>query len=160
LAEPAEVWYPDLYSNRKAKIAKYCVWKKSGEILDFIEADVTSTLAIIDGGTATLSKKKVNKVETITLEDLLNKYDAPHEIGYLSIDTEGSEYEILENFDFNKYKIKVISIEHNFSKTRELLFDLLIQNGFVRVFPNLSQFDDWYVSKSLGLLKLEQLNQI
>jgi FkbM family methyltransferase len=160
LAEPAEVWYPDLYRNRKAKIAKYCIWKKSGEILDFIEADVTSTLAIIDGGTAALSKKKVHKVETITLEDLLNIYDAPHEIDYLSIDTEGSEYEILENFDFNKYKIKVISIEHNFGKTRKLLFDLLTKNGFVRVFPNLSQFDDWYVSDSLGLLKFERFNQI
>ena len=117
LAEPAEIWYPDLYKNRKAKIAKNCVWKKSGEILDFIEADVTSTLASIGEGNSALSQKRVIKVESITLNDLLEKNSAPHTIDYLSIDTEGSEYEILEKFDFKKYKIKVITVEHNFNRS-------------------------------------------
>ena len=45
-------------------------------------------------------------------------------IDYLSIDTEGSEYEILKAFDFKKYKISIITCEHNFSKDRDKIFNL------------------------------------
>ena len=34
-------------------------------------------------------------------------------IDYLSIDTEGSEYEILKNFNFDKYKFNVITVERH-----------------------------------------------
>ena len=58
------------------------------------------------------SKKDI--VETITLNDLLDFYNAPKEINYLSIDSEGSEFDILKNFDFSKRKINIISVEHNY----------------------------------------------
>ena len=54
------------------------------------------------------------KVHTISLKDLLLKNNAPKEIDLISIDTEGSELEIIEQFDFNKYKTKIIIIEHNY----------------------------------------------
>lgn len=37
-------------------------------------------------------------VETISLRDLLRTHDAPVRIDYLSIDTEGSEFAILDSF--------------------------------------------------------------
>ena len=63
---------------------------------------------------------------------LLTKYNAPKEIDYLSIDTEGSEFEILNNFDFDRHQIKVITCEHNFTPMRSKIFDLLIRNGYAR----------------------------
>ena len=52
------------------------------------------------------AKARVNgkkyKVKTISLEDLLDKYNAPKIIDYLSIDTEGSELDILSSFNFEK----------------------------------------------------------
>jgi hypothetical protein len=84
-------------------------------------------------------------VKTISLEDLLDKYDAPAEIDYLSIDTEGSEYDILSALNFEKYRFKVITCEHNYAAQREKIFSLLTENGYVVKHRELSLFDDWYV---------------
>jgi hypothetical protein len=69
-------------------------------------------------------------------------------IDYLSIDTEGSEYEILSHFDFEKYHFKIITCEHNFTPARERIFSLLTKNGYARKCENLSKIDDWYVRSS------------
>jgi hypothetical protein len=77
--------------------------------------------------------------------DLLRKFNAPNKIDYLSIDTEGSEFDILEAFDFNDYQFSVITCEHNHTPSREKIFDLLTHNGYSRKFEQLSYWDDWYV---------------
>jgi hypothetical protein len=84
---------------------------------------------------------------TVSLNDLLNFYDAPKEIDYISIDTEGSEYEILSTFDFTKYKVKIITVEHNWTNNRQKIFDLLHANGYEQVHDNATMCDDWYVLK-------------
>jgi hypothetical protein len=42
-------------------------------------------------------------VQTISLSDLVNNYQAPSDFDLLSIDTEGSKFEILSKLDFKKY---------------------------------------------------------
>jgi hypothetical protein len=88
---------------------------------------------------------KKYSVNTISLEDLLDKYNAPKEVDFLSIDTEGSEFEILRNFDFNKYQFRVIACEHNYGPDRARIESLLIQNGYRRKLEEFSNWDDWYV---------------
>jgi hypothetical protein len=80
----------------------------------------------------TQSEERAKKyfVDTISLIDPLSEYGAPHEIDYLSIDTEGSEYEILEAFDFEKFHIKIITCEHNYTTNRENIYSLLAKNGY------------------------------
>ncbi len=85
-------------------------------------------------------------MDTISLNDLLEKFDAPKNIDYLSIDTEGSEYAILESFDFERRRFSVITCEHNFTPEREKIYELLTRKGYERKYESLSQFDDWYVS--------------
>ena len=77
--------------------------------------------------------------------DLQDEQTAPKTIDYLSIDTEGSEFEILRAFDFNAYHIDIVTCEHNFSTRREDIYQLLLGNGYRRVFTSLSQVDDWYI---------------
>jgi hypothetical protein len=85
-------------------------------------------------------------VETLSLDDLLSQHNAPRDIGYLSLDTEGSELDILKAFDFDAYKIHVITVEHNHKPDlRSGIHSLLSQNGYKRVFAEVSDFDDWYV---------------
>lgn len=150
VAEPARCWHNDLRKNRNCHIETHCVWRQSNSVLIFNETEV-SELSTIDRYSATDSNKegrekgKKYEVNTISLLDLLDKYDAPKEIDYISIDTEGSEFEIISSFDFERYRFKVITCEHNFTPAREKIHDLLTSQGYVRKFEDISLFDDWYV---------------
>lgn len=57
---------------------------------------------------------KIKKVKTEKLSDLLEEYNITH-VDFLSIDTEGSEIDILSTVDFNKVNIDVITIEDNYN---------------------------------------------
>jgi FkbM family methyltransferase len=154
LAEPARVWHDALVANRKCCISFDCVWSKSHEELEFNEVGAAdlSTIDVFSNGDEHAKIRKEGKkynVYTVSLLDLLRKYKAPKEIDYLSIDTEGSEFEILNAFDFDAYKIKIITCEHNYTPMREKIYDLLTSKGYTRKFPNLSRFDDWYVLEGI-----------
>jgi hypothetical protein len=56
------------------------------------------------------------KIKSISLNNLIKKYQLGKNIDYISIDTEGSELNILKNFNFKKYNVKIFTIEHNFKK--------------------------------------------
>jgi FkbM family methyltransferase len=150
ISEPAKIWHEALVNNRDCHIDFDCVWSKTGETLEFNEVSAAelSTIDSFSGSDehaeARITGHKYN-VNTISLVDLLKKYDAPKEIDYLSIDTEGSEYEILSAFDFDAYKIKVITCEHNYTPMREKINALLVSKGYTQRYPYLSLLDDWYV---------------
>ncbi len=149
LAEPASIWHGSLKQNRTAIIETKCVWSQSGITLDFTIADQPefSTLSAFradsdkrGAGASTCA------VETISLLDLLRANHAPAFIDYLSVDTEGSEYEILKDFDFNKFQFGIITVEHNHNKiNRDRLYALLTSKGYVRKYQTFSRWDDWYV---------------
>jgi hypothetical protein len=65
------------------------------------------------------------------------------------VDTEGSEFEILQAFDFQKFDVRIITVEHNFTMNRERICALLESRGFLRVFERFSMWDDWYRKLSL-----------
>lgn len=149
LAEPARSWATKLKDNRKSCTIDYrCVWRRSGEKVDFIE----DTLPEISGVSTTLNKERMSvnsskyTVDTVSLLDLLAEHHAPKYIDYISIDTEGSEYEILENFDFSCYQFGLITVEHNYdAEKREKLFSLFTQKNYTRIFREISAEDDWYI---------------
>ena len=148
LAEPAISWHTKLRENRSVNIETKCVWKSSDDEILFYEPfhRQLATIDIYSKNEQKLDKRgKRYKVKTISLLDLLERNNAPKFIDYLSIDTEGSEYEILNAFDFQKYKFKVITCEHNFTNTREKIYNLLINNGYKRKLKLISKVDDWYV---------------
>ena len=152
LAEPAKVYHKELSENRNCYIEKKLVWKDSKSKLTFVETSVKELSTIKEYSKFDSHIRKTHKqytVDTISLNDLLKKYNAPNIIDYLSIDTEGSELDILNNFDFNTYQFRVITCEHNYSSNRDKIYDLLSNNGYKRVMSNISQFDDWYIKTSI-----------
>jgi FkbM family methyltransferase len=155
LAEPARIWHNALKQNRGCVIDTRCVWARSGETVEFNEA-YESELSTIDRYTgrdnhaAARASGSRYRVATISLNDLLKSHNAPREIDYISIDTEGSEYAILENFNFAAFDVGIVTVEHNYAAPdRENIAALLRANGFARIFEDYSLFDDWYVNKRL-----------
>lgn len=148
LAEPNPKQCKNISKIRDAKIENKCLWRESGKKLEFVDVADLSTLkefADKDMHSNTRKNKSTFFVETISLTDMLKKHDAPFLIDYLSIDTEGSEFEILSSHNFDKYKFSVITVEHNFTDQREKIFKLLTNNGYSRKYEQLSDQDDWYV---------------
>lgn|SRR5574343_246702 len=87
------------------------------------------------GGNVTKIKMTVNKLQTV-----LDKYNI-HEIDYCSIDTEGSEFNIIKSIDFSRTKIRIFSIENNYNS--EEIKNFLEERGYI--LETKLQWDDIYV---------------
>ena len=149
LAEPGKNWHRDLFENRKCKITTDCVWTVSGETLSFLESSHPELSTIFsfadsDGRNRTKKNHSTYEVNTISLVDLLKKYEAPSTIDFMSIDTEGSEFDILRNFKWDSYKINALCVEHNYTSNRKKIYELMLSHGYQRVCEGISGSDDWY----------------
>jgi len=150
LCEPAKEWHEALMRNRACAIDTRCVYSSTGDKIEFSETSIgeLSTISsFLDSDANRLIRKKTRAydVETVSLEDLLSVHNAPEYVDLLSIDTEGSEFEILSTFNFSKYSFGLICVEHNFTKNRSRMRELLTGHGYKQVFSELSAFDDWYI---------------
>lgn len=149
LCEPARGWRHALIKNRDAILVFDAIWKASGETLEFREVAQkefsTFTQFSDKDQHAQLRNHGSNYlVETLSLPDLIDRYSIPMDLDYLSIDTEGSEFDILEKVDFEHFRPKVITVEHNFTANRERIFNLLTSFRYKRCHVEVSRWDDWY----------------
>ena len=154
LCEPSKSWHQALWRNRNCTIDTRCVYSASGQKISFSEnylGELSAITQYAEPNSHGLLKRTTSsyEVDTISLQDLLLSQGAPKYIEFLSIDTEGSEFEILKNFDFQSYRFGAICVEHNFADTREKINNLLLANGYQRVHADLSDFDDWYVQSTI-----------
>jgi FkbM family methyltransferase len=160
VVEAARGWHTALCANRTCTVDTRCVWSSSGESLSFIEPTdpfygTVEAYSEADGHAGLRRDAVSYAVATVSLNDLLDEHAAPTQIDYVSIDTEGTEPEILEVFAFDRYDVKVMTIEHGYeSKRRDLVRRLMARHGFTRVFPEISQWDDWFVADSVELPSL------
>ncbi len=156
LAEPIPEYYQQCAKNRPGSTCfPFAVSNVSGEKVDFVITDEMdlSTLKShqMDSDEHVLKRQNVKEtisVETITLYDLLERGNAPKDINYISVDTEGSEYEILEKWfqDNKKYNVGCFTVEHNWDSNRRLnLVRLFINNGYHMVFPEISRWDFFFL---------------
>jgi FkbM family methyltransferase len=151
LVEPSPAFTIPILSTRKAKLCTQPVDAQSGNTVTMLfvtqKPEVSSISRVADNDRNAEQRKKEHvqiDMNTISLMDLLIKYDAPKVIDYISIDTEGNEFDILENFDFKRFDIQLFSIEHNFTEAEAKLDNLLKNNGYERVFKDVTKFDAWY----------------
>jgi len=151
--EPIPYRFADLVRNRpRSKCVDYAVFHTSGLEVVFAIANNGDGLSgiqeTIDCHKALVDANKTEiVVKTITLGDLLAGNGAPTFVEYLSLDTEGSEYEILKGFDFSTYRFGRIDVEHNFVEPRRTqIRELLTSNGYTFLREN--HVDDCYADTS------------
>lgn len=150
--EPIPEKFNELVTNRPmSKCHDHAVYNESNLILNFdiAESDLLSGIDFkLDTHKDEVNKnKKTISVKTITLNDLLDQNNAPNFIEYLSVDTEGSELEILESVDLKKYTFGLIHVEHNYEEPKRTKINkLLTSNDYIYMRQN--EFDDYYRHKN------------
>jgi hypothetical protein len=96
---------------------------------------------------------KAVQMQTKTLEDILSDANAPTYIDYLSLDSEGSELDILSTFPFWKYRFGAVTIETNGEEPkRTKIRQLMSYHGYTLERDALGQ-DDWFVSSCVSPAK-------
>lgn len=129
--EPNPFCYDDINKNRSCIIDNSCVSDNNYNV-EFFASSICSS-GINDENTVRLvkrnfkrnlyNKKEAKKLNVITktLTQILDNNSSPTDIDYISIDVEGHELSVLKGIDFNKYKIKLMSIEINSENVIEYL---------------------------------------
>lgn len=157
--EPNDNYFKELQKNRKCNISNELVSSTSNNIVDFSICEAGS--GIIDNNVGPFtSRNTIVKKLTVTLESILDRFNSPSIIDYLSLDVEGHEYSILSTFPFNKYKFRCITVEHNAphqgDKQQMLIRDILEKNGYKYVKGNddvnnwgHGPIDDFYINPSV-----------
>ena len=143
-SEPLPEAFNKLVKCRSAHCDNHAIFSESNLSLNFSQFDLLSGITeYIDCWDMAKEGEQII-VKTLTLQDLLDKYKAPKVISYFSLDTEGSELEILKSVDFSKYTFLYINLEHNFIEPRRTdIRNLLLENGYL--FKGENNFDDDYI---------------
>ena len=148
--EPNPALFARLRESRSAICLERAVYRVSGQTLSFIPSQEIGTLAEFAGDDRYAEDRAkaaeaygLIKVETISFAEIAAMDDfAQTGFDYVSLDTEGSELDILRTIDLAHHRIALLTIEHNFVEPRrEQMRVLLAAAGYRRL--NVG-FDDWY----------------
>lgn len=148
--EPNPFYHENLKQHRNCELDFSPVFSESGKKVKFTVAEEFSGISdYIEKGLNVYNNKDEIELETKTLTQILDAHNAPLYIDYMSLDTEGTELEILKGLNFNKYKIGYISVEHNNTPQRWKIMDYLIKKGYK--FSRWNRIDDEYINHDFSL---------
>ena len=140
--------FPRNWNERTCQLFQEVVYSKKGEVVRFRQADILGGIdEHIGHHKAEVASSPIVELTTTTIGDVLDRAKAPKFIHYISIDTEGSEFEILKALPFSEYTVGAFSIEHNSEEPkRQQIRTLLEAHGYR--FARVQLVDDWYLLKT------------
>ena len=138
--EPMPTAFAKLAASRKAICENFALADFEGEA-EFLEADDLGgeNETMFSGLSSSFDPRHVRRIELMTkrqearrvpvttLATLLEKHGL-YDIDYCSIDVEGGELAILSGFDFERFRIKVLTVENNFADRR--IVDAMTEKGY------------------------------
>lgn len=142
--EPHPNVYKNLIQNRNCKCVNCAIWNEDTKIKFLSLSGYTEMLSgILDSYDSRhynriMTELSIHGGQSEIIDIDAKRFDSiidKTEIDFLSIDTEGSELQILEQIDFDKYQIKVICIENNFHENK---FNEFFFNKGYKLFSNVN----------------------
>lgn len=134
----------DLIDNRNCSIETRAVMHKSDLKVPFYSHREDKTLSgvapfgYIENDETGERKTAQYAIKTIDINTMLEEHNAPLDIDYISIDTEGTEMFVVSVFDFRKYNVKYWTIEVNGDQNAiDYLMRFFYYNGYE------SEVRDW-----------------
>ncbi len=142
-------WHQSICLNRSAIAYNNAAFSESGGKLQFVDAGAIGGLVDflqddIHAGKreAAIKDGHVIEVHGRRVDELLVSASAPSVVDYMSVDTEGSEAEVLSGIDFTKWGFALITVEHGgVEANRSSVWDILRPHGYLR---HRVWFEDWF----------------
>ena len=148
--EPDPDRFSKLCNNRRCYCTNSPLYNVDGKVIKFW---CMGSLSGIDD-TLNRYRHKTKKAKSIqlvtsTLDSVLDDVNAPDFIEYLSIDTEGSELQVLEGVNLRTRIFGYITVEHNKENEKREAIRCLLESSGYRHFRS-HKMDDDYIHESIG----------
>lgn len=138
VVEPDPKAAADIDSRRTAHVANVAVSSTAGT-MEFVSAGPLSAVRSslppghFDRIKSEFPDWELIEVDAVPFAELDALFPADRRIGYLSVDVEGHEPDVLESVDFDAYEIQCVTIEVDLDETGAIEA-VLEANGFRRLF--------------------------
>jgi FkbM family methyltransferase len=146
LFEPNRKFAQEIENCRTAVLDRRAAYSSDNESLTFIENSTAGELSTLSQYAESDKRTEGSKytVECVTLNSAFEQHSVPSKIDFLSIDTEGSEIDVLNGLDLCRFDIKFMVVEHNgdFEKKQEII-NRLQKYGYKEVCKEISCIDAW-----------------
>lgn len=123
--EPMPEYTQGILANRRCKLVRNPVFSQSNHHVKFKSQNVFSGIVQQDMDNKVSSSSDLHLITT-TLMAVLNYFQAPRVIDYLSLDVEGAEFHVLKHFDFGMYIFSIMTVE----RPTEEFHRLLAKHGY------------------------------
>lgn len=140
-----------LRGARIANIINCAIFEEDGQELKFVDAGAVGGIighTQEDKHSPQRARREkeghVINVRGRTADSVFKEHEIPVKIDFLSVDTEGSELQVLNSIDFERVEIALVTVEHggNEEKSRAVS-SLMERHGFLRTKV---WFEDWFVN--------------
>ena len=145
--------FPANMEQRSCPVLRTVVSNVTGDKVQFEHEGGEDSRDVLGGMKDTIdpddrhdAESTVYNFTTVTMTTLLDKHHAPAVLDFVSIDVEGAEFLVLQGFDFKKYCIQFMTIEHNgYEPMRSDIRDIMEASG--HAYAGREGFDDYYSRK-------------
>ncbi|MGB3508584.1 MAG: FkbM family methyltransferase [Microcoleaceae cyanobacterium] len=143
--EPHPSYFPICQQNRPKSICLNfaCVGDEKVNDIDFYSEELGLLSGVVKDRDLDINRRYHNrglnfdgfvkeKVSAATLNSILSQYiEADKYIDFLSVDVEGSELDVLQGLDFDKYAPRVVVVEANSALARTELTSFMSGKGYI-----------------------------